>query len=390
MSNHEKSIALMRWLSAICQRLDVAEHTYVVGGAVRNFVLKAPIKDLDIAIDSIRARRDSEWLARQIQMRIPVESNLTTNAYGVAILTVKGNWEVNGVSLKGEVLEIANARMESYGGEGGKGYKPHAVAEATIEEDLARREFSFNTLMWRLKDLASGPDKAEILDLMGCGLDDLRKGEMRCPGDNPVKTFSDDPTRIIRAIKFAIRYGFKLTPDTLAAVKVTKKSMASMPHNAITKLVIDVLELDFRKAVAMLQDLDLVVELQGIVKANRAAGETLSNWAGDRLVSENLTLMDIGLPCASWVTRTLRRVGVIGRFRAIMLSLSDSQAREWCNAVMQPGRVLPMDDLIRDFNLSGREIRRVDEALVQVLLDHPRWNVAQLERAVREILNAKS
>ena len=110
------SIALMKFLSGVARRLGVGQHTYVVGGAVRNFVLGEPVKDIDVVIDPVALRRPdaSAWFAKEVRKAIPVNTNLTTNSYGVAILTIKGDWELDGENLNGEVIEIANARKESY------------------------------------------------------------------------------------------------------------------------------------------------------------------------------------------------------------------------------------------------------------------------------------
>jgi len=89
---HARQIALMKWLSKQAIRLGVAKHVYVVGGAVRNFVIKEPIKDIDMMVDSVALKgKDSEWLAKQLMRHLPPGSNLTTNQYGVAIITVKGS-----------------------------------------------------------------------------------------------------------------------------------------------------------------------------------------------------------------------------------------------------------------------------------------------------------
>ena len=121
------SVALMKFLSGVATRLGVSRHVYVVGGAVRNFVLdptgrKYPVKDIDIVIDSVALKgKDSDWFAKELSRAIPVETSHVTNNYGVAILTIKGDWEVGGVNLKGEDIEIANARSESYGGAEARG-----------------------------------------------------------------------------------------------------------------------------------------------------------------------------------------------------------------------------------------------------------------------------
>ena len=147
-SQHETQVALMRFLSQVATRLGVGEHVYVVGGAVRDFVLDKPIKDVDVVLDvvALGAKRDSEWFAKEVQKQVYAPTSLATNQYGVAILTIKSTFMFQGVDLGGETIEIANSRKESYGGEGGAGYKPHMVEPATIEEDVLRREFNFNCM----------------------------------------------------------------------------------------------------------------------------------------------------------------------------------------------------------------------------------------------------
>ena len=72
-ADHATSIALMKWLSKQTKSLGIAQHVYIVGGAVRNFVLDQPIKDIDMVVDSLALRggRDSEWVAQRLAQRIP-------------------------------------------------------------------------------------------------------------------------------------------------------------------------------------------------------------------------------------------------------------------------------------------------------------------------------
>jgi tRNA nucleotidyltransferase/poly(A) polymerase len=147
---HDAQIALMKFLSAVARHTGASEHVYIVGGAVRDFVMGRPIKDVDVVVDavSLGRDRDSAWFAEQVVRHIPVEASYVTNQYGVAIITVKDSWILDGHDLKGEVIEIANARKESYGAgdDMGKGYKPTEVQPATIHEDVERREFTFNCM----------------------------------------------------------------------------------------------------------------------------------------------------------------------------------------------------------------------------------------------------
>lgn len=242
---HARSIALMKFLSRVSIQAGVGSHVYVVGGAVRNFILDVPIKDIDVVVDSVAAGkgRDSEWFAKRVQSAIPTVSNLTTNQYGVAIITVKGSWTLDGEELQGEVIEIANARKESYGGAEGKGFKPHMVEPATVGEDVVRREFTFNTLLWRMLDLAHGPDRAEIIDLTGRGMKDLKDGVMATPRD-PDVVFSDDPTRMLRLIRFQTKYGFKVPPDVAVSVKKNAHKLKNVPWEAVATLLMKILDGD--------------------------------------------------------------------------------------------------------------------------------------------------
>lgn len=148
-TSHRKSILLMKFLAELARDLGVGRHVYVVGGAVRNFKIDQPIKDIDVVLDSVALGhgRDSEWFAKKVVAAIPVRVNMETNQYGVVLLHVVGDWILDGENLKGEDIEIANARKESYGGAEGKGYKPHMVEPSTIEEDVVRREFTFNCMV---------------------------------------------------------------------------------------------------------------------------------------------------------------------------------------------------------------------------------------------------
>lgn len=267
----KRSVALMRFLSREAQRVGVAQHSYVVGGAVRDWVLKHPIKDVDLVIDSVAAKMNSDQFAQHLSRVIPAATNLTTNQYGVAILGIQGDWFLEGFNMKGEQIEIANARKESYTGEGGKGYKPTKVTPTGISEDVQRREFSFNTLMWRLLDLTHGPEKAEIIDLTGCGLRDLQEGKISCPKD-PDITFSDDPTRILRVFKFAGRYGFKIPEDVAISIRKNGHKLKKMPYHAVGQIFVrDILK--GPKPGAMLKEmgeLGLLSILRELAEENQA------------------------------------------------------------------------------------------------------------------------
>ena len=111
--SHAASVALMKWLSQTAQRMGVARDVYVVGGAVRNFVLDKPIKDIDMVVDSLALRgdRDAAWVAQQIARRIPAPTEIVTDNLMVSKVFIKGPWDLDGHDLNGEVIEIVNGRV---------------------------------------------------------------------------------------------------------------------------------------------------------------------------------------------------------------------------------------------------------------------------------------
>lgn len=386
---HTKSIALMRFLSQVAGNLGVGDHVYVVGGAVRNFVIDRPIKDIDVVIDALAidesGTQDSAWFAKKLADAIPVITSLQTNQYGVAILTINESWVVEGSELQGEVIEIANARAESYGGEGGKGYKPHMVELAPIEKDIERREFSFNTLMWQLSQLAQGPDKAEIIDLTGCGLDDLQEGVMRCPSD-PDKTFSDDPTRMLRAVKFMVKYGFRIDPMVADAIRRNAQQMKKAPQNAISSILVDdILNMSQSETtLKVLKKLGLLDVVAEMLEDDKAFRQTMANWAArDSGILFLFDMMDYGLP----LNRRIRFLddAQMARLRIVAIELGDKEASFYVDLLKQPGRLMDTKALIDEFDLQGPEIRRIMEVARDLLLEEPslRLNARALTDAVR-------
>lgn len=379
---HAKSLALMKFLSGVAKSLgpSVGRHIYVVGGAVRDFVLDRPIKDVDVVIDSVAlgGKRDSEWFAKQLVRAIPTRVNLVTNQYGVALLNIAGPWVLDGLDMQGEDIEIANARKESYGGEEGKGYKPHMVEPSTIEEDVVRRELTYNSLMLRLVDLASGPDKKDIVDLTGCGLRDLEEGVMRCPRD-PDIVFSDDPSRMIRVIKFALRYGHKLTPDTLAAIRRNAAKLKNVPSSHLAQLLTQIVlkEGTWKKALQMMDNLNLLDPVREMVLKDRGFRTTLENYVHNQRMDMLFGLMDVGLPLGA-------SLGFLSgsdqtRLREITLGMDREEAWEFLGMLKNPGNAWKdkkfLLDLAAAYGFQGKGMKdfapEVTRVAQKLLLEDP-------------------
>ena len=368
-SEHAKSLALAKFLGRVAQRAGVAQHVYIVGGAVRNFLLDQPIKDIDVVVDSVALRGyDSEKFAKEVARAIPMTTNLTTNQYGVAILTVKGPWLLDGEDMNGEVIEIANARGESYGGSGGKGYKPSEVVPATIEEDVYRREFTFNTLLWRLMDVVHGPERAEVIDLTGCGRSDLERKVMRCPRD-PDVVFSDDPTRMLRALKFAIKYGFDVPPDLQAAIKRNARKLANVPYEAVgTILVRDIFGTPrAREMLRFMDKLGLLDVIRDMVAANKGFATYLSGQLSAQEASFLLDMDDYGMGVRLPLSFLSSEQRV--RVREVLEGLPSTEQADFLAALTRPQ--VDNGRLIQQFGLKPQDRGRIQPLAREALLDSP-------------------
>lgn len=369
IDTHEKQIALMKFLSKAAIDLGIAEHTYVVGGAVRDFIIGHPIKDVDVVIDAVALKgKDSAWFAQKLQDLIPVKTSLATNNYGVAILSIQESFDFQGHDLKGEVIEIANARQESYGGKEGKSYKPSEVNITNIEEDVFRREFTFNTLMWRLSQLAQGPDKAEIIDLTGCGLKDLKEGEMSCPSD-PDKTFSDDPTRMLRAIKFLIRYGWKINPVVKEAIARNAQKLKDVPYEAVFNILIGNIlkESTYKSALLAMKELGLLDVISEMIEENKEMSNAIAGWASDKKIKFLLDLMDEGVPA---ITRfNFLPKDQMEKFKNISSTVEEPEI--FLEVLKQPGKVVDMPFLIKELKLKGPQIQQISSTVREILLENP-------------------
>jgi poly(A) polymerase len=166
---------------------DLGVDAYVIGGYVRDLILKRPSKDIDVvSVGSGIA------LAESVAHKLGVQVNVFKN-FGTAQLKVE-DLEV----------EFVGARRESYRTESRK----PIVEDGTLQDDQNRRDFTINAMGISLHSNTFG----ELVDPFN-GMGDLRKKIIRTPL-NPEITFSDDPLRMMRAVRFASQLNFDIDADT--------------------------------------------------------------------------------------------------------------------------------------------------------------------------------
>lgn len=174
---------------------------YVVGGYVRDIFLERPSDDIDCVVVS----PDKSVKSPGIAVAKLLKNKLGRNAY----LSVFKNFGTAQVKLGNQEIEFVGARKESYQRDSRK----PIVEDGTLEDDQNRRDFTINAMAICLNKDRFG----ELVDPF-YGLDDLWDGIIRTPLD-PDITFSDDPLRMLRCIRFATRLNFYIDDETFSALE---------------------------------------------------------------------------------------------------------------------------------------------------------------------------
>ena len=192
-------------LGALADQMNT--EVFVIGGFVRDIFLNRPSKDIDILIIG-NGIEFAEAASVALKSQVSVFKN-----FGTAMLRYK--------DLE---IEFVGARKESYRADSRK----PLVEDGTLEDDQKRRDFTINAMAISLNQSSFG----ELLDPFH-GIEDLTNKLIRTPLD-PLETFSDDPLRMMRAIRFASQLNFNIEPVAIDAIKQTKERIAIVSKERIT------------------------------------------------------------------------------------------------------------------------------------------------------------
>ncbi|MBI4461412.1 MAG: CCA tRNA nucleotidyltransferase [Acidobacteria bacterium] len=212
----------------VVQRLVGAGHqAYFVGGCVRDLVLGREPADYDVATDAT-----PDELTRLFPRTLTVGAR-----FGVVL-----------VLLEGQQVEVATFRSD-HGSKDGR--HPEAVRFAqTAEEDVRRRDFTINGLLY-------DPLADKILDFVG-GQQDLKQGVIRTIG-NPRERFAEDKLRMLRAVRFAARFGYRIESETFAALRELAAEVEQVSKERIRDELVKMLtEGQGRRALELLDEAGLL------------------------------------------------------------------------------------------------------------------------------------
>jgi tRNA nucleotidyltransferase/poly(A) polymerase len=185
------------------------ERVFVIGGFVRDLLLGRPCKDIDIVIEGSGIE-----LAEKIAEKVNATKVSVFKNFGTAMIKLKDGYEI----------EFVGARKESYD----RNSRKQTVENGTIEDDQKRRDFRINALAISLNKATYG----DLVDPFG-GVTDLKNKLIKTPLE-PGVTYSDDPLRMMRAIRFASQLGFNIHHTSLSAIRENKERISIISQERIT------------------------------------------------------------------------------------------------------------------------------------------------------------
>ncbi len=188
---------ICEWLRDLIKGTIWQGHVFAVGGCCRDEIMGFEIKDLDLAVDLPDGGvKFARWL---------IKRHLTTGRptfflkYGTAKIRLR--------RFPDDEIELVQTRREQYTKETSRCPE---VCFGSIEDDCYRRDFTVNSLYYDITN-------RNLVDITGKGIPDMKAGLLRTPMD-PDETFNDDPVRILRGLRFANRFGWRIDPPVYEAL----------------------------------------------------------------------------------------------------------------------------------------------------------------------------
>ena len=283
-------------------RREAGESVYLVGGAVRDLLLDRPRADVDLVVVG-----DAAALAARLG-----GAEVEHERFG----TVK-------VEVEGHEVDIASARTETYPEPGAL---PVVAPAESIEVDLGRRDFTINAIAIPFRDDPS------LVDPHG-GRADLERGLLRVL--HP-RSFADDPTRAIRAARYAARFGFELEPETESLLREADLTTVSADRRR-AELERLAGEASACQGFELLAEWGLIDLREGGVELVRAVNELLERppWAEFAPREEALISAALGPPggedllAAMWPPKPAEGVDIAGKRDPVELVLARAMGADW-------------------------------------------------------------
>jgi len=315
----------------LLRALASATSVYLVGGTVRALFTGEEVKDLDLAVE------DFDVAVEALRM------------HGFHVSEEARSFRVVKVFLADQVVDVAGFRTETYDM---VSRKPVTAPATSMLEDASRRDFTLNAMYARVASVGQGTVELEVEDPFG-GLRDLELRVVRAVGDARVR-FMEDPLRMLRAVRFAVKLGFAVDPDTYNAIREMHSELRRVSRERVRDELAKALMHDPARTVSMLYDTGLYHEAapflgamaqvrhdhrghhhgETVLEHTLEALDNLRRLHGLTLESVLAVLLhDVGKP------RTVRQVGVKTMFPGHE-TVGAEMARVWLREMRFPNRVV--------------------------------------------------
>jgi len=302
---------------------------FLVGGFVRDWLLGRESKDVDVVVN------DFERAYRCLR-----ERGYDVDEVGAAFRVIK----VFLPSLP-EPVDVAGFRKETYDY---VSRKPIVAPVNSIEEDLGRRDFTINAMAIRVLgvDKDNGVIIGELVDPFR-GLEDLRRGVVRCVGDCRVR-FLEDPLRMLRALRFAVKTGFELDDSVVEAIRELRDELRRVSIERIRDEVLKCLQYGASRCVELMLStglLEIVFPDLFEVEPSRVRHDYRAHHRGETLIEHVLdALRNLerirGRPTIEEILAVLlhdlgKQVTMVERGGKVMFPRHDEVAKLWVERVLR-------------------------------------------------------
>jgi poly(A) polymerase len=268
---HNRKVTPRELANSICSTLiREGQQAFLVGGCVRDLLLVREPADYDVSTDATPDR---------VMVLFP-ESVAVGAQFGVIV-----------VPRDGHKVEVATFRSDIGSADGR--HPERVVFTSSPEQDVQRRDFTINGLLMR-------HDSGRILDFVG-GQTDLQAGIIRAIGE-PARRFAEDKLRMLRAVRFAARFGFQIDPETIAAIRLHAHEIGQVSAERIREELTKLLtEGSASRGMGLLDESGLLQHILPEVAAMRGV-EQPPQYHPEGDVWTHTLLMLAGLPAGSSAT----------------------------------------------------------------------------------------
>jgi tRNA nucleotidyltransferase/poly(A) polymerase len=291
----EQIDATLDLLKTVIQNTKFAGKTYIAGGAVRDMIMGKDPKDIDIVVELEQGGiLFAEFLAKKLGIYKEGSNPVVYEKFGTAAVRFDGVVH-NGVALDGVDIEAVNTREEEYE----PGSRKPTTKHGTIKTDVFRRDLTINSL---IMDLLSG----EIVDLTGKGMEDIKQGVIRTPSE-PDRIFQEDPLRLLRAARFAGRYGYTVPDYMRVSIKKNAPGLKIISAERIREELQKILMgANPAAGVELLFDLDLIPHSIPALGGHRQAAVAGAVHEGDFLTKMIMMLRNVAFKDVQGTVRQLK------------------------------------------------------------------------------------